>query len=98
MDSTAWVRAAVLVHELQHAADQRAGLLPTRVAQQCIRSEEAAFRMTVQFWTWVWGDRLPPPIDDMHRSINQLAQTSRDAPDRFAAGVAEVYHDSCGAG
>jgi hypothetical protein len=98
MESTAWVRSAVLVHELQHAADHRAGLLPARAPEACFRSEERAFRMTVQFWTWTWGDRLPPPTDDMHRSINVLAQTSRDAPDRFAAGVADLYHDSCGAG
>jgi hypothetical protein len=98
MDSTAWVRAAVLVHELQHAADHRAGRLPTRAPEDCIRSEEAAFRMTVQFWNWIWRERMPPPVDDMHRSINLLSQTSRDAPDRFARGIAEAYHDSCGAG
>ncbi|HEY3111410.1 MAG TPA: DUF6782 family putative metallopeptidase, partial [Chloroflexota bacterium] len=72
MDSTAWVRAAVLVHELQHAADHRAGLLPTRVPEECVRSEEIAFRRTAQFWTWLWGDRLPPASDDMHQTINQL--------------------------
>jgi hypothetical protein len=97
MDSTAWVRAAVLVHELQHAADHRAGLLPTRAAAACLRAEEAAFRMTVQFWSWVWGDRLPPGTDDMHQSINQLVQASRNEPDRFARGIAEAYHDACGA-
>jgi hypothetical protein len=96
MDSTAWVRAAVLVHELQHAADHRAGLLPTRVPQECVRSEETAFRTTAQFWTWLWGDRLPPATDEMHQSINQITQASRDAPDRFARGIAEAYHGSCG--
>jgi hypothetical protein len=52
-----WERAAVLSHELQHAADDAAGRLGNGIA--CVGNEEDAFRVESEVWSALWQHRLP---------------------------------------
>lgn len=92
-----WVRAAVLAHELQHAADDAAGRWPQTVGD-CYRSEEDAFRRQASVWRHLWSDRLPPDLDVVHAELNDIALTVARDPVGFALTLVPRYHDQCADG
>lgn len=96
LDSTsAWVRAAVLSHELQHAADNASGMVPS-TPMQCYREEATAFRRQATVWTALWKNSLPPNVDDMHTEMNDITNTIAQDPQAFAAQLVQRYHSECG--
>ena len=96
LDSTsAWVRATVLSHELQHAADNAAGAIPT-TPMQCYREEATAFQRQATVWTALWKNNLPPNVDLMHAEMNDIASTIANDPQAFAEQLVQRYHSECG--
>jgi hypothetical protein len=92
---SSWVRAAVLAHELQHAADDAAGLWPTSSAQ-CYRAEEVAFRREASVWARLWRSQLPPNVDALHAELNAITLAVSRDPVSFAAALAPAYRRECG--
>jgi hypothetical protein len=93
--SSRWARAGVIAHELQHAADHRAGLLPTRAEAECLSAEERGFRTSSAFWDWVWQGGTPPSYDRLHAEHNAVALAASENPAMLHNAVARVYHDAC---
>ena len=91
---SSWVRAAVLAHELQHAADDAAGLWPTTSAQ-CYRAEERAFRRQASVWVGLWRGQLPPNLDTIHAELNAIALAVYRNPMDFAAALVPIYRSEC---
>ncbi len=91
---SSWVRAAVLSHELQHAAEDAAHQL-IKNAADCYRAEESAFRRQSQVWSELWQNQLPPGFDDVHRELNGIVRSmERDAP-AFARSLVPRYAHQC---
>lgn len=96
LDSTsALVRATVLSHELQHAADNAAGVMPD-TPMQCYREEATAFQRQATVWTALWKNNLPPNVDMMHAEMNDIASTIAKDPRAFAEQLVQRYHSECG--
>jgi len=91
----AWVRATVLSHELQHAADNAAGIMPDTPVQ-CYREETTAFQRQATVWTALWKNNLPPDVDDIHAGMNDIANTIAHDPQAFAAQLVQRYRSECG--
>ena len=91
---SAWVRAAVLAHELQHAADWAAGVIPATRAD-CYRLEEGAFHREAQAWREFWRSDLPPDVTLLHAHLNTIARRVAEDPAGFAADLVEAYHREC---
>lgn len=91
---SSWVRAAILAHELQHAADHAAGQLP-RTRSECYRNEEAAFRRQAQVWGELWQYNLPAEPTSVHSMLNDIALTVNRDPVGFAMTLEERYYDQC---
>ncbi len=94
-DSSAWVRAAVLAHELQHAADAAASLLPETTAE-CLRFEAHAFQRQSTIWTQFWQGSFPEAVDAIHEELNDVAFTVAHDPETFASILARRYRSECG--
>ncbi|MDP2659793.1 MAG: hypothetical protein Q8R28_03595 [Dehalococcoidia bacterium] len=91
---SSWVRAAVLSHELQHAADDASHQLKETSAD-CYRAEESAFRRQAQVWRDLWQNQLPSGIDDLHRELNGIVLSmDRDAA-AFARSLVPRYANQC---
>lgn len=74
LQESSWVRAATLGHELQHAADDAAGLLSDHpTADQCFSQEARAFSREAQVWNNLWHGHLPPNLDARHLALNSYA-------------------------
>lgn len=93
---SAWVRATVLAHELQHAADAAAGFVPQTTAQ-CLQVETNAFQRQSTVWSDLWRNNLPADIDQLHAELNDVATTVANNPQAFAAELARRYRSECGA-
>ncbi len=91
---SSWVRAAVLAHELQHAADDAAGNLSFSPSN-CYLAEETAFRRQAQVWNDLWHDRLPPNVDAMHRLLNGITLTVARDPSGFVKALVATYQSEC---
>jgi hypothetical protein len=87
------VRATVLAHELQHAADDAAGLLDPSA---CYANEEAAFHREAEIWADFWAAGLPPNVDTMHQELNEITLTVQRDPVGFALDLLPLYRDQCG--
>ena len=92
---SATVRASVLAHELQHAADQAAG---RRIVtpSDCYLAEEDAFRRQAELWAQFWQYKLPRDVDTVHAELNDIALTVSRDPVGFAVSLTRRYHDQCG--
>jgi hypothetical protein len=99
--STGWVRAAVLAHELQHVVDHLArggGTELTRPNQaECYAREVRAFRTQERVWTYFWGGQLPP--DQRAREYADQNETARAAatgdPEQLLDIVRDRYQAHC---
>lgn len=89
-----WVRAAVLAHELQHAADDAAGKWP-KTSAECYRAEEDAFRREASVWGQLWSYRLPPDLTSVHEELNDIALTVARDPVGFAVSLVSRYYGEC---
>ncbi len=94
--SSAWVRSAVLAHELQHAASAAAGVMPA-TSRQCLNFETEAFQRQAAVWSALWQGHLPGDVDPMHTELNDVAVTVVQNPQLFAAQLARRYRSECGA-
>ena len=92
---SSWVRAAILSHELQHAADDAAGQL-AETSAGCYAAEDSAFRRMAQVWRDLWQDRLPLIGDVLHWELNEVATVVERDPNRFTASLVERYKRQCG--
>jgi len=92
---SSWVRAAVLAHELQHAAEDAAGQSPGTAAS-CYRAEESAFRRMAQVWNGLWQERLPMVGDALHWELNEVSIVVERDPARFTTSLVERYKNQCG--
>lgn len=93
---SSWVRASILAHELQHAADDAAGRFPKTTAE-CFRSEEQAFIREARIWVHFWENHLAPETDALHIQLNDVAATAARDPVGFAQSLVPKYHDQCDA-
>ena len=91
---SSWVRATILAHELQHAADDAAGNLSFSPSN-CYRAEETAFRRQAQVWADFWHDRLPPDLDTMHQMLNDITLTVARDPAGFVQSLVSAYQSEC---
>ncbi len=91
---SAWVRAATLAHELQHAADDAVSrLIGTR--SECYRNEEAAFRRQAQVWGALWQSQLPEEPTVVHSMLNDVSRTVERDPVGFAMELEVRYYGQC---
>lgn len=90
-----WERAAVLAHELQHAADHARGL-PDLTTRDCYARAEDAFRREAEVWSALWRGRLPEPQNGAHTLLNQIASTVQQDPVRFGQQLLSLYRHECG--
>ncbi len=93
--SSSWVRASVLAHELQHAADAASGNSP-RTPAQCLAAESNAFRRQTAVWNQLWQTKLPADADSLHAELNDITRTINHNPELFAAELADRYRSECG--
>ncbi|MGH2459872.1 MAG: hypothetical protein ACRDIY_13515, partial [Chloroflexota bacterium] len=91
---SSWVRATILAHELQHAADDAAGNL-TYSPSNCYLAEETAFRRQAQVWADLWQNHLPPNLDSMHQMLNDITLTVARDPSGFVKSIVSSYHQEC---
>ena len=93
--SSAWVRAAVLAHELQHAADAAAANVPG-TPTQCLQAEAKAFARQSDVWTQLWRMDLPHNVDGLHAELSDVARNVAHHPDAFATLLTDRYRSECG--
>lgn len=94
-ESSDWERAAVLAHELQHAADHVTGvLLLERGSVACLAHEQAAFSREAAVWQALWQGTLPEPRDRLQADLNQSVRDMAD-PAAQADTLARRYVDEC---
>jgi hypothetical protein len=92
---SAWVRAGVLAHELQHAVDDAAGAL-AHDRRGCFVNEDSAFRREALVWRWLWKDRLPRAGLTPHDEHNHVVDTIARDPIGFAKELLPLYDRQCG--
>jgi hypothetical protein len=95
--SSAWVRADVLAHELQHAADNAAGIIPVTSAG-CVDEEQRAFTRQAQVWNDLWKGHLPPALDQLHDFFNLVANAVANDPVALHQAIARTYQTECATG
>ncbi|MDQ3700887.1 MAG: hypothetical protein M3442_08205 [Chloroflexota bacterium] len=88
-----WERAAVLAHELQHAADDVTGKLGRGTT--CLGNEEDAFRTQAKIWSALWKGKLPQPWNAPQADLNDVSQTVERDPLQFARSLAALYRVNC---
>ena len=93
---SSWARAAVLAHELQHAADDAAGLWPTST-EACYQAEETAFSRQAAVWLRFWHGNLPREYTVVHAEFNEITRTVANDPVGFSIKLLERYAADCGA-
>ena len=91
------VRATVMAHELQHAADDAAGQIGPS-STSCYRAEEMAFRRQAQVWADFWHNRLPPNVDSVHKMLNDITLTVARDPAGFTQSLIATYQSECNPG
>lgn len=94
-DASAWTRAAVLAHELEHAAGTVSGNVPEDPIQ-CLRFEADAFRREAEVWAQLWQNNLPVEADDIHAELNNITRTVAHDPETFASHLVQLYGADCG--
>jgi predicted Rdx family selenoprotein len=89
------VRAAVLAHELQHAASAAAGELP-QTPEQCLQFEAQAFGREADVWNNLWGGFLPPDTNPVVAELNDITTTMASDPAAFTQTLIQRYGVDCG--
>jgi hypothetical protein len=89
-------RAAVLAHELQHAADHAAGRL--KAGDSCLDVEAAAYARMGHVWREMWGGALPPARTTLSAALNTLARWSAQGDDEVRLQLAHLQTEMCGVG
>jgi hypothetical protein len=90
-----WERAAVLAHELRHAADAAAGALGPGAA--CLRNEEESFRAQADVWSTLWPHQLPRPQHVLQEELNGVVGLISRDPTAFVQTLTRSYRHQCGA-
>lgn len=99
LQESSWVRAATLAHELQHAADDAANLMPAHpTPEQCLSQESRAFAREAQVWDDLWAGHLPPNLDARHAALNTYARQLARDPRNGALNIARQVDTGCAAG
>jgi hypothetical protein len=96
--STRWVRATVLVHELQPAVDNLEGRIPTDgpvSEQSCYADEVRAFQAEARYWRRLWGGKPAPDTRDHYREHNRVAAAIAVDPVKFVETIHETYEERC---
>jgi hypothetical protein len=86
--------AAILAHELQHAADDAAGKLGTGAI--CYLNEEDAFRREGELWLASWNGQLPPSQNSVQAELNDIAIAATRDPYRLISTYLAGYGHECG--
>ncbi len=86
-------RAAVLVHELRHAAQDAAGQL---TAARCYKNEFEAFEEEGYVWTALWGNSLPYPRNSLQAQLNDIARLAYTDPYGLIGRYLSRYGHECG--
>lgn len=89
-----WETAAVLAHELQHAADDAAAG-PANSRGDCLDQEAQAFRRQADVWLHFWQDQLRNPHSEVHDELNSIAQAMDENPLGFVADLVTAYRHQC---
>ena len=89
------VRAAVLAHELQHAADTAAGNLP-ETPIQCLQFEYRAFTRQADVWRELWQGNLPTAQNAIVDELNDVATAAAEDPEALARELVRRYGSDCG--
>lgn len=92
---SAWVRATILAHELQHASDDATGQLG-KTSLGCYLDEARAFGREAEIWAALWQDKLPPNLDSVHTELNDITITVARDPVDFALALVSQYQGECG--
>jgi hypothetical protein len=92
---SSWVRAAVLGHELQHAADFPVRAVPSKGAD-CYGAEDRAFKKEAEIWNRLWQGQLPRDIDTLHTELNDIVRAQNKDPEAFRIALAVQYTRQCG--
>ena len=92
-----WERAAVLAHELQHAADHAAGR-PWGAGADCLAREAAGSQAAGRVWLQLWQGRLPVATTALQALLNGEALAAFDDPAQRARRLAPATRAQCGAG
>jgi hypothetical protein len=96
--STRWVRAAVLVHELQHAVDNLEGRIPSDGAvseASCYEAEVRAFQAEARVWRRLWAGKAAPDNRLHYREQNRVAAAIASDPAEFVSSVEATYEERC---
>ena len=87
-------RAAVLAHELQHAADHAAGRL--KAGDSCLDVEAAAYARMGRTWHEMWNGALPPARTTLSAALNTLSRWSLQGDDEVRRQLANLQTEMCG--
>jgi hypothetical protein len=93
--ASAWARAAVLAHELDHVAGAAAGNLPADPVQ-CLRFEASAFTTQAEVWAQLWQNNLPRDVTGIHAELNNITRLIGHDPEAFTAQLIRLYGSDCG--
>jgi hypothetical protein len=85
--------AAVMAHELQHAADDAAGKLGA--GNTCYANEEDAFRREGELWSAMWSGRLPAPQNSIQSELNDISLLAGRDPYRLISKYLASYGHQC---
>ena len=89
-----WEKAAVLAHELQHAADDAAGKLGGPGAP-CYKNEEDGFRRGAEVWSALWHGKLPQARNSVQAELNDVVDLLAHNPVEFVRQLRQVYKQEC---
>jgi hypothetical protein len=77
VETSTWMVADVLAHELRHAADHRSGTLVRATARDCFAGETRAYQSEQRFLRWLVRDlvRQPIPMQLIRQRLSSADQT-----------------------
>ena len=87
-------RAAVLAHELQHAADHAAGRLTP--GESCLEQETPAYGRMGRVWSEMWAGALPPARTTLTAALNTLSRWAAQGDDEVRRQLANLQAEMCG--
>lgn len=92
-------RAAVLAHELQHAADHASGLFsPTTVLDgaTCLDVEAPAYARMGRVWQESWGGAPPPGASTLTSALNTLGRWAEHGDAEVRRQLKALGANACG--
>lgn len=88
-------QAAVLAHELQHAADWAQIGSSVGTTQGCFDTEATAFRTQTAVWTAFYPRGLPRATNDLEQQLNNVSRSIQSNPDSFYRQLTQLYQREC---